>query len=468
MPRPTFALALLLPFLVPFASAGEKIVTLGDSLTFAYEAEFGPIFSDNYGTSSKNWIEILNGNLSGTGLRSAWFDLGVRDTYGFLNNLFRHEFNWAIPGATASQLKDFVEGSASFTDIVGADPDFAPILALTGVTDSDFALTDLQQQITSEAARFVYFVGGNDVRGIYQPVYLGNSDGQAFVEAFIADATATIDQIRQWNPGLPGVIVAVPHVGITPDVRQSYPYDPVSTGRVTAVLARLNARLRQLADSRGLGFADIFTPTLRLLNPANPLTIHGLTFANSGADPANNNFVWLAGDVSANFHPHTNAHAVVANIVIEAFNEKYNSGIPPLTATEILKTLLGRTDAAIDMTFASWMSGYGLAGQPETSDSDGDGIPAGIEFGIGLDPGYHDAHLIRTRRVPSGIQLSYTLRLPSTSRVAIDAQISSALGSFSNLSPRPTIQPATGRATALLPYSTGSRGFIRLKSTVAP
>lgn len=468
------ACALLLlsgPLTLP-ALSGEKVVTIGDSLTFAYEAEFGPsLISDGYGTSSKNWIEILSGNQPGTGLRSAWFDLGVRDTYQILfsPNLFRHEFNWSIPGATASQLRDFVEGSMTFTQIVGQDPTFGQLLAATGITNNDFAVTDLQQQVTSEASRFVYFVGGNDVRGIYQQVYLGNSDGQAFIDAFMEDATATIDRLQLWNPELPGVIVAVPHIGITPDVRLGYPYNPVSTGRVTAVLAKLNARLRDLAESRGLGFADIFTPTLRLLDPTKNLIIHGLSFQNAGGDPRTTNhaFVWLNGSVSDNFHPHTNAHAVVANIIIEAFNETYQSNIPPLTATEILKSLLNRTDAAIDMTFATWMTAYGLTGKPETDDSDRDGIPAGVEFGLGLDPGYDDSHLIRQRWTPAGIELSYTLRLPSTTRVGIDAQTATSLGAFSNLVPRPTRNATTGRAHALLPVS-GSRGFIRLKSTVAP
>ncbi|MCU0796373.1 MAG: hypothetical protein MUF31_10600 [Akkermansiaceae bacterium] len=466
------SILLLAPLALP-AAAGEKIVTIGDSLTFAYEAEFGPPFSDNYGTTSKNWIEILSGNNPGTGLRKDYFDQGVRDTYSVnlifttVQFLFRHEFNWSIPGATANQLRNFVEGAATFSEILAEDPTFSSLLSSTGLTDDDFDVTDLEQQITSEAARFVYFVGGNDVRSVYQQVYLGTSDGQAFMDAYMADATATIDKIQTWNPDLPGVIVAVPHIGITPDVRLGYPFNAVSTGRVTTMLSQLNGRLRALADSRGLGFADIFTPTLRLLNPAVPLTIHGMTFTNAGADPANNNFVWLAGDVSDNFHPHTNAHAVVANIIIEAFNERYQTSIPALTATEILKNLLGRTDAAIDMTFATWMTGYGLTGQPETSDADRDGIPAGVEFGLGLDPGYDDSHLIRTRLTPGGLEMNYTLRLPTTTRVSIDAQISGGLSGFTNILPRPTRNATTERAHAVLPVS-GNRGFIRLKSTVAP
>lgn len=469
-----FAAALL----IGTASAGEKIVTIGDSLTFAYEAEFGPPFADGFGTNAKNWIEILNGNLSGFGLRSQWFDLGVRDSYSFLftNYLFRHQFNWAIPGSKADELRRFVTGESTFIDLVSGDPTFDFLLLLTGLNNSDFDVADLQVQITSQASRFVYFCGGNDVRGVYGPVYNGTYNGgdwQPFVDDFVADVTATIDKFDEWNPTLPGVIVAVPHIGITPDIRGTYPTDPVATGRVTTMLRELNRQLKELAESRGLGFADIFEPTLRLLDGSKPLCVHGITYINDGWSPQSNgwsstkaNYVWLNGSLSANFHPGTNAQAMIADIIIRAFNSKYGSEIPPLTATEILGTLLGKTAGTIDMTFASWMTGYGLTGLPETDDSDGDGIPAGVEFAIGLEPDFRDAFKVLQSNDGANIQLAYTLRLPTTTKVTVSAQTSDDLGGFTNLVPQPTVG-ASGYAKALLPIA-GDAGFLRLNATVAP
>lgn len=457
-----FAAALL----IGTASAGEKIVTIGDSLTFAYEAEFGPWFADGFGTSSKNWIEILNGNTSGFGLRSSSFDLGVRISYPFLgSHLFRHEYNWAIPGAKAQDLRDFIYGDATFTSLVGGDPTFDFLLSVSGLDDSDFDVADLQQQVTSSASRFVYFCGGNDVRGMYSQIYNG-SDWQPFVDDFMADAIATLDKLDEWNPNLPGVIVAVPHIGITPDIRGTYPTDPVGTGRVTTMLRELNRQLKELADARGLGYADIFEPTLRLLYASHPLCIHGIQYLNSGSTTANVNYVWLNGSLSANFHPNTNAQAMIADIIIRAFNSKYGSEIPPLTATEILGTLLGKTAGTIDMTFANWMTGYGLTGLPETDDSDGDGIPAGVEFAIGLEPDFRDAFKVLQSNDGANIQLAYTLRLPTTTKVTLSAQSSDDLGGFTNLAPQPTVG-ASGYAKALLPIA-GDAGFLRLNATVAP
>ena len=74
-----------------------------------------------------------------------------------------------------------------------------------------------------------------------------------------------------------------------------------------------------------------------------PLCIHGITFENRGSATGALERVWLNGPISANFHPNTNAQAVVANEIIAAFNTRYHTGIAPLTATEMLGGLLKKT-----------------------------------------------------------------------------------------------------------------------------
>ena len=85
--------------------------------------------------------------------------------------------------------------------------------------------------------------------------------------------------------------------------------------------------------------------------------------------------MWLNGQYSANFHPHTNAQTLVVNEIIHAFYARYSTGIAPLTATEILSGLLAKSAAAIDMPFATWKGCLGLTGLPGSNDSDGDGLP---------------------------------------------------------------------------------------------
>jgi hypothetical protein len=475
-----------LVFQTASVSAAEQCVTLGDSLTFAYEAEFGfyvsiPLvgtYGDGFGPEVRNWAEILND----TAYRNASFDLGSRNgvtLLGFFPLFFRHQNNWALPGLKIAQLRSFMDG-VSIDSLIAGDSLLAPLLLLSNFSgETDYRLGDLEFQIQNSAERLVFFIGGNDIDAVYGGIYDGDPPG-TFVADFISDAAAILDRVLALNPNIQIVVVNVPHVGITPDVKSTYPTDPVKTARVTAVLRDLNQQLAGLASARGLGYADVFTPTLSLLGTA-PLCIHGITFANDGSTTGNLDHVWLNGEYSANFHPNTNAQALVANEIIDAFNTRYHTGIPPLTATEMLGGqmiggqmlggLLGKSASAIDMPFATWMAGFGLTGLPANDDSDGDGIPASVEFALGLNPTLRDAHKVNSALVDNGgspaLDLAYPIRLPVSSRYSLAPAWTSDLTTpFAPFS----VLPATGTdglAHAMFPLA-GGTGFLRLESRVGP
>lgn len=470
-------------FLLGTASlpAAEQIVALGDSLSFAYEASFafskkinGTTYGDGFGNGVRNWIEILGSS----SYRQTSFDLGARDSisifsfidpFGPVQLYFRQRNNWAIPGLKVDQLRRFVNREATLKQLLAEDPDFASLLTALNFSDfnenTDFNVNELETQIATTAERLTFFIGGNDINATtYGTIYDGGSPG-AFVDDFIADSAFILDWVLDRNPAIQIVVVNVPHVGITPDVQSSYPTDPVKTARVTAVLTDLNARLATLAAERGLAYADIFTPTLPLLNPA-PMCIHGLQFQNSGSTTGDLNYVWLNGPVSANSHPNTNAQAVIANTIIDAFNRHYATGIGPLTATEILGGLLGKSATTIDLPYADWISNHGFPGALESDDSDGDGIPAGVEFGLGLNPSLHDSWKVASRLVNGAggreLELSYPLRLTSTTRFILQPAASvGSLGSFVPFATAPT-PGADGLARARI-SAAGPRAFLRLK-----
>ncbi|MCW1884587.1 SGNH/GDSL hydrolase family protein [Luteolibacter flavescens] len=456
----------------------EQIVTLGDSLTFAYEASFafekkilGTTYGDGFGPQVRNWVEILSSNT----YRKNHFDLGARDSISLLvggSLYFRQKHNWAIPGLKVDQLRRFVSGDATVTDLLAEDPDFASLSLALSFSDfnenTDFNVTDLEAQIANTAERLTFFIGGNDINGVYGTIYNGGSPG-TFVDDFIADSAFILDWVLDINPGIQIVVVNVPHVGITPDVKASYPTHATKTPLVTNVLADLNARLAGLAAERGLGYADIFTPTLPLLGTA-PFCIQGLPFTNSGSTTGDLNYVWLNGPVSANFHPNTNAQAVIANTIVDAFNRHYGTGIAPLTATEILGGLLGKSATAIDMTYTTWISNYGLPAASSDADSDGDGIANGVEFALGLDPTFHDSWKVSTRIVNGSggkeLELAYPVRLTSTSRFTL--RPAAAVGSLDTFVPF-TVPPAPGVdgvARARISAS-GPRAFLRLQADIA-
>ena len=459
------------------AASAEQVVTLGDSLTFAYEAEFGfhvtiPLvatYGDGFGPGVRNWAEILQDPV----YRHGSFDLGPRkyvQLWSSLDFFLRQNNNWAIPGLKIDQLRRFINGDATLLGLLDPTSVLAILLKYSNFDSvTDFPLIDLKTQIQSTAQRLTFFIGGNDVREIYGGVYNGGSPG-TFVADYIANAAVILDWVLALNPNIQIVVVNVPHIGITPDIKSKYPTDPVKTARVTAVVRELNGQLAGLADARGLGYADVFTPTLPLLDPA-PLCIHGLTFVNDGSTTGALDYVWLNGTISQNFHPNTNAQAIVANEIIAAFNTRYHTGIAPLTATEMLGGLLGKSAGQIDLPFTAWMAGYGLTGLAESDDSDGDGVPAAVEFALGLNPTLRDSNHITSAVVANGggpaLELAYPLRLPVSARYALaPASATDLTAAFTPFAALPA-PGADGLARARLPLA-GHSGFLRLQSTLAP
>jgi lysophospholipase L1-like esterase len=365
------------------------------------------------------------------------------------------------------ELRSFMAGTTTFADLVAADPDLSLLLSLSDLDQNTaFRLSDLESQIQTIADRLVLFIGGNDVRGVYGDIYNSNAPG-TFVADFLADAAEILDRVLSLNPDLQIVVVNVPHIGITPDIKSSYPTQPVNTGYVTAVLRELNSGLAALARERDLGYADVFTPTLSMLGTG-PLAIHGIPFINGGSTTGNLDYVWLNGEYSANFHPNTNGQALIANEIIDAFNTRYATGIAPLSATEILSGLHGKSATQIDMPFAIWMTAYGLTGLPQTDDSDGDGTPASVEFALGLNPTLRDAWKVRSQVTPAAeLELSYPIRLPVSARYTLAPAYSPDLVSpFTPFSILPQLE-TDGLARARLPIS-GGTGFLRLESTIQP
>jgi len=139
-------------------SHADPCVALGDSLTFAYEAEFGfritdPLlgtFGDGFGPEVRNWVEILRD----PAYRSERFDFGERDEFRLFTLfktyrlLFRHNYNWALPGLKIGELREFIEGDLTFDDLVSSDPDLELLLEFSDLdTSTAFELTLAERPI---------------------------------------------------------------------------------------------------------------------------------------------------------------------------------------------------------------------------------------------------------------------------------------------------------------------------------
>ena len=142
------ALALSAPLV-----AQDDIITLGDSLTYAYEGsfafQFNIPFADPIGdgfdpNEVKNWVEILDDE------RNDDFNLGPRDEFVFsipnplpffpditFNFFFRQEHNWALPGLRVQELREFIEGESDLTEILPALDGFSELASLLAFTNLD-------------------------------------------------------------------------------------------------------------------------------------------------------------------------------------------------------------------------------------------------------------------------------------------------------------------------------------------
>lgn len=323
----------------------EQCLVIGDSLTKEYEVEFTGLFPGNPASwQARNWIEILHQH------RTGWFDTGAFSTYGY-PRLTGHRFNWAIPGATTTEIKT----------------------QMTNFT-SQFWIGTFEDQLRHDVERVVIFAGGNDADSYYANLYNGFV-GPEVTNTTLSNLQWLVNYVRTVNASLPIVLVSVPHVGCTPKVQQGYPTDPVKTGRVTAAMDALNANLAAWAQTQGIGFVPgVYEFTKAIIT--DPFRINGIKFYRVADADARTRYAF-SGD---GFHPNTCAHTKIAQLVVEAFNTAYPAAaITPLDDDYIIATVLG-LDPAIP--FNEWMTAQGMSGS-FTADSDNDGIANGLEFALG-------------------------------------------------------------------------------------
>ena len=379
----------------------ERYMIIGDSLSREYQFEFTEF------DEARNWVEILSA------IRPDDFDFGKLRTIdlGFINSSWdinSHAYNWALPTFGADEYNGLLQGSGF------ADRLFQQLI--------DPAYDDTE--------RAVIFLGGNDIDRIYNEIYQGRDTDNSGVKAIFSDIEDILNEVEDQNSDLDIVLVNVPHVGATPEVKSVHPTNPVKTKRVSDAIELLNRQLKKLADEHDAAFADVYTLTRGLIDPG-PLCIGGVPFINEGNDDGDPDYVWLGGPLAANFHPNTNGQAIVARAIVDAINEKFDENIPPLTDSEILESVLGISP---DMPFETWIAGFGVPSGKDgpNDDPDGDGVKNLVECALDMHPLRPDAHRLPTPAVVTlgevpYLSMSYKPRMQECSYLSLVPQQSSDL-----------------------------------------
>jgi len=418
MMRRCLFISLLL--LMGFTLRAEQCLVIGDSLTKEYEEEFPALYPSNPASwQARNWIELLHQN------RTDWFDTGTWGAYSD-PRLTGHAYNWAFPGATTTDIRNQLSSIYNF-----------------------WWTNTLKDQLRNVAERVVIFAGGNDADSYYANLYNGTADASVTNTTY-GNLQWIISFVRGVNPSIPIVLVSVPHVGCTPKIQQGYPTDPVKTARVTAAMDSLNASLAAYAQSIGIGFVPgVYQFTKSLISQ--PFRIQGIEFYRV-ADADSRTRYAFSGD---GFHPNTCAHTKIAQMVVDAFNAQYPATvITPVSDSYIISTLL-RLDPNIP--FTEWLASVGQSGS-FTADSNGNGIPNGVEFALENITGA--SSMPKPVLQNGALTLTYQPRVVFTEWGSIQAQSSTDLVNWTNIPAAQTTTNADGTITVNV--SLAGKAFVRL------
>lgn len=445
-------LALLAATAVMRAPAAN-VFTIGDSLTAEYDTIPGvPNFIDlpsDYakvtvpGWESLSWVEVVRKT------SAAHFNFGghrkLPDTWS-VPRMSGYEFNWAVPGVTSMQYREFV------TATLWSDPIY-------------FGLRQpLDDQLRNTAGRVVIWLGGNDFRATYGMIYDGGNSSQ-LISGLIANLAQIIDYVRSRNSRAQIVLASVPDPGASPNKQAAHP-DPAKRARVTAAVRSANERIASLALQKRVTVADSYSALENLINGV-PLYFGAVRIVNAKHEDNDPRYAFTRDGL----HPNTPLQIQNARAIISAFNRGYNAGIPQITDAQALKVL----GISPNQPFHNWLKSHGITNKSFIDDSDGDRLSQLVEYAFGLDPTSADADRLPATLggpvagIPGAVSVRYT-PVKSRNRLAtVKAQYSTDLVTWKNV-PSTNIRTntATGTVVAVIPpTSTPPRVRLRVR-TIPP
>lgn len=461
------------------AIAGEHSLVIGDSLTKEYQSEFPLLYPNNpKAWNARNWCEILHDR------RNAYFDLGSWGTYADFR-LTGHAYNFAKPGGTSREARNFlVQDSQARTEVLNSSG--GALLWLAYPT-----WRDTFDDMLSDADTAIIFFGGNDLASgntdpeanpkvdgketevTYQTIYNGNKGAASDPDRMRRSLRNNIRELIKYQREKrkfkgPMVLVSVPHVGCTPKIQKDVGTDPAKTQRVTTMLEELNEELREMAEEYDMGFADVFSVTNRL-RTEDPFTIGGITFSKN-PDPDCGPRSLFSGD---GFHPNTPLQAKVAQLVIDAFREKYPSShdkVRRLTDREIITEVL-KLDA--DLGYREWLEAAGVPSNQRRpqDDPDGDGVPNVLEFALAgrhpngtQEPAMGEVRMEATGGSPA-LCYDYQPRFEENAYCSLRVEVSADLKDWDPAPESAYTQQPDGRVTVRMPADSGAV-FLRLVAEV--
>ena len=448
----------VLPLVLPVGAVPQKILVLGDSQSeeYVFEVPFSAPDSDPTHANISNWVEILSAE-RGSGAVFNEVSFGNYDGSYLAYPDLRdggYAFNWGVPGFTTS---DWV--SVRNQDSLPFPPTGSEAVAYA----SRIRIVD---QLEGDVGWAVIFCGGNDVNGDYGDYYKGTVTN-ATLDGIRYNLKKLILFIKSTNPAVKIVLVNVPDVGVTPNVFTDPNHlDPAKRATATAKIALLNNWLAALAASENVALVDYFGLTRQIaptFEPGDFFYLNGTAF-HKAADPENPPNYLFAKD---GFHPSTVAQALVANLILDAMNDRYGTNFTLLPNREILSDVLGLDP---DQPFLDWKSAHGVTGTA-AADPDHDGVPLLVEFACGLDPAEPGPPpWTASPSAEPGTRMVFSFPGDQSHGYALTTPEWSADLAPASWQPVPSSWLAADgiRVYVKVPAAAGPRAFVRLRAAVAP
>ena len=466
------------------ASAAEQMFVAGDSMSKEYQSEFVGLYPDNPDAwDARNWNEILDAE------RNSKCDLGSWQVYTDLR-LTGHAYNFAKPGATSREYRNFLRQDQDAEDEITGSSGGNLVWPFFPSWRNTF------NDVLSDSEKAVIFFGGNDLAmgntdplaqmkdkgGTTRQIEYGSIYDDTFADPALA-AKNLRDSIRKNIRSIvqyfrntqgytkPIVLVAVPHVGITPKLKADNGTDAARTARITAMLDTLNTELQAMAAEFDCGFADVYTLTKKILSPE-PFTIGGIQFYKTADDDCRVRYLF-SGD---GFHPNTPAQAKIAQIILDAFRTKYpatHGAIPRLSDREIIEDVL---HLANNTGYKEWLASKNVPAsrQDPEDDPDNDGVPNLLEYALaGRDPTVSDGTGTGSVSLDSSgpqteVRLDYRPRTDECAYCDLIPEMSVDLADWTEVPDGSVTKNADGSVTVKLPVETAAKVFLRLAARVAP
>lgn len=269
----------------------DGLGVLGDALSDEY-------FDQLIGVGA-SWVQILqSGRQIATGPTGRW---GEPRRSGF-------EYNWGRKGATSADLQAQGQTQGLLGQIASGDVTHAVLMIGT----EDFGLDKPTYQSL--------------INGTLPP-----SQVDALVNQILDRLDTALADLRFSNAKV--LLVNLADESLTPAARSFMPI-AATRDRVSVVIDRVNAGLRDLANAHHVPLLDLHGLEARLLGtnsqPVNSWRVGGVTITNSSGTAATNAFV--VDGVT----PHTITQTVISNLMITGLNLGYEAGLTTLTEAEML------------------------------------------------------------------------------------------------------------------------------------